>query len=65
MSMKNANNTIGNRSLDLPVCSAVPQPPRYRVPAHGIPKQTKRSMGDMLVKEIMDTKHGNKDKICK
>ena len=26
MSMKVSNNTIGNRTLDLPACSAVPQP---------------------------------------
>jgi len=26
MSMKNANDTIGNRTRDLPGCSAVPQP---------------------------------------
>ena len=26
MSMKNSNNTIGNRTRDLPACSAVPQP---------------------------------------
>jgi hypothetical protein len=32
MSMKNSNDTIGNQSRDLPVCSAVPQPLRYRVP---------------------------------
>jgi hypothetical protein len=32
MPMKNSNDTIGNRSRDLPVCSAVPQPLRYRVP---------------------------------
>jgi hypothetical protein len=31
MSMKNSNGTIGNRSRDLPVCSAVPQPLRHRV----------------------------------
>jgi hypothetical protein len=31
MSMKNANKTIGNQSRDLPVCSAVPQLPHYRV----------------------------------
>jgi hypothetical protein len=33
MSMKNSNGTIGNRTRDLPVCSAVPQqtaPPRAR-----------------------------------
>jgi hypothetical protein len=32
MSMKNTSDTIGNRSRDLPVCSAVPQPLRHRVP---------------------------------
>ena len=26
MSMKNCNDTIGNRTRDLPACSAVPQP---------------------------------------
>ena len=26
--MKNTNDTIGNRTRDLPVCSAVPQPTR-------------------------------------
>jgi hypothetical protein len=26
MSMKNSNDTIGNRTIDLPACSAVPQP---------------------------------------
>jgi len=26
MSMKNSNETIGNRTRDLPACSAVPQP---------------------------------------
>jgi hypothetical protein len=31
--MKNSNDTIGNRTRDLPVCSAVPQPtaPQFRV----------------------------------
>jgi hypothetical protein len=29
--MKNSNDIIGNRSRDLPVCSAVPQPLRHRV----------------------------------
>jgi hypothetical protein len=29
---KNSNYTIGNRSRDLPVCSAVSQPMRHRVP---------------------------------
>jgi hypothetical protein len=32
MPMKNSNETIGNRSRDLPVCSPVPQPLRHRVP---------------------------------
>jgi hypothetical protein len=32
MSMKISNDTIGNRPCALPVCSAVPQPLRYRVP---------------------------------
>jgi hypothetical protein len=32
MSMKNSSDTFGNRSRDLPVYSAVPQPLRYRVP---------------------------------
>jgi hypothetical protein len=31
MSMKHSNDTIGNRSRDLPVCSAVYQPLRHRV----------------------------------
>jgi hypothetical protein len=26
MPMKNSNDTIGNRTRDLPACSAVPQP---------------------------------------
>jgi hypothetical protein len=31
MSMKNSNDIIGNQSLDLPVCSAMPQPLCHRV----------------------------------
>jgi hypothetical protein len=37
MSMKNSNDTIGNRTRDLPACSAVPQPtaPRFlQVPGY-------------------------------
>jgi hypothetical protein len=30
MSMKNSNDTIGNASRDLPICSAVPQPRRHQ-----------------------------------
>jgi hypothetical protein len=32
MSMKNSNDTIGNRFRDLPVCSAVLESHRHRVP---------------------------------
>jgi hypothetical protein len=32
MSMKNSNDAIGNRSRDLPVCSAVSQLLRHHVP---------------------------------
>jgi hypothetical protein len=32
MSMKKSSDTIGNRTRNLPVCSAVPQPLRHRVP---------------------------------
>jgi hypothetical protein len=32
MSMKNSNDTIGNRSRDHPVCSTMPLPLRYRLP---------------------------------
>jgi hypothetical protein len=32
MSMKKSGDTIGSRTRDLPVCSAVPQPLRHRVP---------------------------------
>jgi hypothetical protein len=36
MSMKNSNDTIGNRSRDLLACSAVPQPLRHQVPPNKI-----------------------------
>jgi hypothetical protein len=32
LSMKNSSDIMGNRTRDLPVCSAVPQPLRHRVP---------------------------------
>jgi hypothetical protein len=32
MSMKNSSDTIWNRTRDLPICSAVPQQLRHRVP---------------------------------
>jgi hypothetical protein len=34
MSMKKSSDTIGNRTRELPVCSAVPQPLRHRVPPY-------------------------------
>jgi hypothetical protein len=37
MSMKKSSDTIGNRSRDLPVCSAVPQPLRYQQRAPQFP----------------------------
>jgi hypothetical protein len=40
MSMKTFSDIIGNRTRDLPVCSAVPQPLRHRVP----PKHYARSV---------------------
>jgi hypothetical protein len=45
MSMKNSNDTIGNRSRDLPVCSAVPQPLRHRVPYHQYKEGLETEMG--------------------
>jgi len=39
MSMKNSNDTIGNRTHDIPGCSAVPQPtapPRTPMSVEGI-----------------------------
>jgi len=33
--MKNSTDTIGNRTRDLPTCSAVPNQLRYRVPRRG------------------------------
>jgi hypothetical protein len=37
--MKNSSDTIGNRIHDLPICSAVPQPLRHRVPHKNIVPQ--------------------------
>jgi hypothetical protein len=41
MSMKNSNDTIGNRTRDLPTCSAVPQPtaPPHSPSMHYIQKE--------------------------
>ena len=43
--MKNSNNTIGNRTRDLPACRAVPQPaapPRAPLAGGECPKSTHR-----------------------
>ena len=37
MSMKNFNYTIGNRTRDLPACSAVPQPTAPQRAWEGVP----------------------------
>ena len=42
MSMKNYNDTIGNRTRDLPVCSAVPQPTAP-------PRAPERGIGDDII----------------
>ena len=44
MSMKKSNDTIGNRTHDLPACSAVPQPTAPpRAPAWNVVVQGKRA----------------------
>ena len=55
MSIKNSNDTIGNRTRDLPACSAVPQPtappraPRYYVSSCNINTFFKKSSHIYLV----------------
>ena len=47
MSMKNSNDTIGNRTRDLPACSTVPQPtaqPRARAARGGIVRSHEKSI---------------------
>ena len=47
--MKNSNDTTGNRTRDLPVCSAVPQPPmRHRV-------RQKRTVGSPISGHFLQT----------
>jgi hypothetical protein len=55
MSMKNFNDTIGNRSRDLPVCRAVPQPLRHRV------SQTYGSKYDVLYEESEASSENNSE----
>jgi hypothetical protein len=44
--MKNSKDTIGNRSRDLPACSAVPETLRHRVPR-------KKLLLEMIVMAIL------------
>jgi hypothetical protein len=50
MSMKKSSDTIGNRTRDLPVCSAVPQPTAtLRVVIKMLPKILKYSLTTFLL----------------
>ena len=51
--MKNSNDTIGNRTQDLPVCSAVPQPTAL-LRAPGTVGMWLNAVGEVLVKQVMD-----------
>jgi hypothetical protein len=42
MAMKKSSDTLGNRTRNLPVCSAVPQPLRHRVPLYFHKADSKR-----------------------
>jgi hypothetical protein len=55
MSMKNSSDTIGNKSSDLPVCSAVPQPLRHRVPHSSTTPCTKFGHGKRMLNKIQLT----------
>ena len=44
MSMRNSNNTIGNRTRDLPACSAVPQPTVPPRALRGFQEEKKKSL---------------------
>ena len=46
MSIKNCNETIGYRTCDLPVCSAVPQPT-------ALPRATIREINNLKCKEVL------------
>jgi hypothetical protein len=51
--MKNSNETIGNRSRDLPVCNAVPQPLCHRRPHPPSPRAKYRSIFNVLRTNIL------------
>jgi len=44
MSMKNSIDNIGNRTRELPACSAVPQPTAHRVPPNLFNSKRKRKI---------------------
>ena len=53
MSMKNSNDTIGNRTRDLPTCSAVPQPTEIPRAAEGNTiGLTKSTRKEVLLREV-------------
>jgi hypothetical protein len=55
--MKSSNNTIGNRSRDLLVCSAVPQPLHHRVPPFEKPLPKKACPHDAIyLLQLPDTR---------
>jgi hypothetical protein len=55
MSMKNSNDTIGKRSRELLVCSAVPQPLRHRVPSVGGVSVIKMFQGQIDINVVEDS----------
>jgi hypothetical protein len=66
MSLKKSSDTFGNRTRDLPVCSAVPQPLRHRVPPIKEELERKfnpRGSADKSIQNYTGTKyvwcHGN------
>jgi len=61
MSMQNSNGTIGNRTRDLPVCSAVPQPTVPSRAPHNFNATFKRSLTESRQRRrISVTRTGNK-----
>jgi hypothetical protein len=56
--MKNSNDTIGNRSRDLSVCSAVPQPLLRRVPHFNIVVQIKTKFKLFLLTYLYNYTNG-------
>jgi hypothetical protein len=57
--MKNSNDTIGNRSRDFPVCSAVPHPLRHRVP----PNKTCSICINVIMRSVRENYSGRSPEI--